>query len=301
MKSIPNDFDDPRLERLLQTYRESDRASLERSLASTAECPDPRELIALERGEITAPWRRESLASHLIHCDRCAEVNLSALLADSVAEVDARVEADAPASVEPREVLRPAPLLRAAPDRPIAATLVATPGSGLAASGRGRLRRVVARYAAAAALLVGATLTFATWDPASPEPGLAAVRVTDPYGLETRNVHELRVGESRRVAVVAERGGRLALATASATGAAWRFVDGSERLLAVDAGDEVLLPIDAALPVEAAEDWLVVRFDVDATPNTLDAELLGRLLRGERFAGVEVVRRRFLPTDRAPR
>lgn len=153
--------------------------------------------------------------------------------------------------------------------------------------------RPLARVAAAAVLVIAAVFFFSTPDRVV-ERGLVATRVTDAHGLETRNVHVLEPGDPRRLLVEVARPGYLGLLRATARGGAWEPVEGDALLLRSDGAEEVLLPLDHAVPVEGPEDWIVVRLDDPIEPAALK-ELAPRLLAGERPGGVEVARHRFRP------
>ncbi len=70
---------DPELAKALADFRDSDLHQSEAVLAALGECPTPAEVLALEAGEIAAPWRRNALARHLIACRRCAARQLATL------------------------------------------------------------------------------------------------------------------------------------------------------------------------------------------------------------------------------
>jgi len=269
MKSNPNDFDDPQLERDMQAFCESELLASERTLASTGDCPDPREILALSRGEIRAAWRKEAVAKHLLFCTACSDRNLSLLLQEESSEDDLPAEQSRPIGASAPARLDPAPAARPA--------VIPWP-----------------RWVAAAAILIVTSLGIAGFDGGPANTGFSHVRVTDGYGLETRSVHRLQAGEARKVSIAATTAGVVALGRASATGFAWEPVDRGQLTANIADGEELVLPIDHAVELQTGEDWLLVEFaERVASDHVIDQALLGRLLRGEVPDGVTLSRVRF--------
>lgn len=272
MKSNPNDFDDPQLERDMQAFCESELLASERTLASTGDCPDPREILALSRGEIHAAKRREAVAKHLLFCTECSDRNLSLLFQGepdvAVLPPDSIHQGQSPQTPDPAS---PVPM-RVAPPK-----VMPWP-----------------RWVAAAAILIATGLGIFGVDGPPLSEGFTHVRVTDGYGLETRSVHRLLVGEARKVSVAATSSGVVALGRASATGFHWEPIEDGRLTASIADGEELVLPIDHAVELQSDEDWMLVEFaeGSNAAP-VIDQALLGRLLRGEVPAGVTLSRVRF--------
>ena len=233
MKSIPNDSHDPVREPMFDAYRASDFLARERHAASGGECPDPRELRDLVDGRIDAPWRREALARHIVYCSRCADRNLTQLLADGAETEAAHQDAPTPTIVRRRPM---------------------------------RLTHV----AAAAGMLVAAVLGESLSTPPVP-PAVGGVYITGESGLEPRTA-ELDTTQ-RRAMVAVDRGGYLALARLFTDRATWEAVEGDRLATPVVPGEEVMLPLDRSLPVSERQDWLIVHLGDAATEAELSAWL----------------------------
>ena len=90
MSGMQDDRVDRKIEELLEAYRGSPLRASARALAESGECPRPAEIAALERGAIAEPWRRESLARHLVDCPSCLNVSLRVLSGEPIAGTHGR-------------------------------------------------------------------------------------------------------------------------------------------------------------------------------------------------------------------
>lgn len=153
-----------------------------------------------------------------------------------------------------------------------------------ATAGRTLRSAGLARVAAAAALLLAGLVGVRS--------GLEAERLAgawpvDAYGLELRQAPA--EPSSRRVLVRAEADGHLALVRRSATAIRIEAVEGTARTVPVRKGEEVVLPLDRALEIPAAEDWLVLHLSSPPTDAALEA-LAVEVVRGAHPTGVDVLR-----------
>lgn len=267
MKSNPNDFRDPQLGRDMQAYCESELLASERTLAKSGDCPDPREILALARGDIHLPWRREAMAKHLLFCSACSDRNLSLLFGEETELVTAPADT----------VLGPG--------------RTEAVGAENARPPRVHWRRL----GAAAAILLSTAIGMSGSGRVAVERPFVDVRVTDGYGLETRSVHRLRAGEARKVSIEATASGVVALGRASSSDFSWEPIEAGHWTTRTAEGEELILPMDHAVVLDEDEDWLLVEFaeGAAALDASLDQAFLARLLRGERPDGVTVTRVRF--------
>ncbi len=254
---------DPELERRIRASREAPARLRDGLLAALGDCPSEEDLTRLADGRLADAKRRHELGRHLVSCPRCADRNLAHLLA-----------VDAAAGATPSV-------------RPVADD----PGRAPPAPVRPAVR--VVRWAAAAAVLLAAVVGLGTAERTT--PALDGAWLVDPYGFELRSLPAEPVG--RRVLVRASSDGVVALVRRSAEDVLVEPLDGPREQLAVSAGEEVVLPLRRALEVPAAEDWLVLHLDGEVPDAELRA-LARRAVRGERPAGVTVLRFPVAPTKR---
>lgn len=255
------DFDpDDSVERLIASAKGSAQWAEERSLAQDADCPAPEELRDLERGLIGDPSRRRKLARHLVVCPRCFERNLALF---------SKLQQLVVTPLETVGVAEPVASLPRVSRRPI---------------------RWSAFLAAAAALFV--TVSLLRVPVTSPTPSrLVGIFPTDSHGFEMRSASVPNAPElvDRRVAVEVGANGFVALGRFTPNGIEPMEVERTALATVVSAGEEVLLPLDRAVPSALGETWLVVFAESEPSAAEL-RDWMNRLASGYAQDGVEAQR-----------
>lgn len=153
----------------------------------------------------------------------------------------------------------------------------------------GRPLAVSLRMLAAAAILAISTIALRLPDPRSEESPIASVRGTDAFGFEDRNGGVTDAVAMRRTVVQASNDGFLALAVLDGPKAELIAIDGPRHSLGVRSGEEVLLPLDRALPCRKGDVWLVIH-----SATAIDDAQLGKalpdLVRGYEVSGLRAQR-----------
>jgi len=250
------------LERLLAEYGASSMRLARGAVAAAGECPQPQEVVALERGEVVDVRSREALAQHLIDCPRCFESSLVALSGQGSGERAGVANS----------------------------TMSTARDAGFAVSPAGRSGRRwsirIAALAAAALLMLSAfALIEFAGEPGARAPGLAGMFLADAIGLEMRSAP----AEARRAVVLVEKDGVVSLGRFMHGELRIEEVEGAATSVAVTAGEEVVLPLDRALLVDGPQTWMVLHRSGSAS--SLDAEvdlesLFRDAARGRHPAGI---------------
>lgn len=145
------------------------------------------------------------------------------------------------------------------------------------------------RVLAAAAVLAISTVALRLPDPRSEVAPIASVRGTDAFGFEDRNGGVADDVALRRTVVQAGSDGFLALAILDGTAAQRVAIDGPRYSLGVRSGEEVLLPLDRALPCRKGDVWIVIH-SASAIDDAQLARALPALSRGYEVAGFRAQR-----------
>lgn len=258
------DFDpDDSVERLIASAKDSAHWAEERLFARDADCPTPEELRDFERARIADDSRRRRLARHIVACPRCLDRNLSVF--GAAESIDAPVSPALPAPVSSMPV-----------------TLSRRPR--------------VAWLAAAAALLL--TVGFLNGVAVPTDPArLGGVFATDADGFEMRSGAETpeAVLVERRVAVEVASSGWVALGRFTKSGIEPLAVSGASLAAPVTANEEVLLPLDRALPCEPGETWFVLWSRTEPSADALARRMMSAA-RG--YHEKELEGRRVVPRPR---
>ncbi len=257
----PNESSEDPVEQWIEALAGTDLWAEEKSLAAIHPCPDPRELIDLERGQILDATRRHALARHLVTCPNCIDANLRALF----------------------------------PSRTSSA-----PTSSVTSIPRVGKRWIASAVASlAAAFLLAATSWLALDAPARRPFPISGIHPTDAGGFETRGppidpTDPLAV--RRRVSIDVCTTGFVSLVRPNRdpSGSGDDSIEilpvkGPAIMTSVASGEEVLLPLDTSVPCGKGETWLVLFCSRELEADEI-RDAASRLLKGYRVDGIEAVR-----------
>lgn len=257
----PNESSEDPVEQWIEALAGTDLWAEEKSLAAIHPCPDPRELLDLERGQILDATRRQALARHLVTCPNCIDANLRALFPSRTSSAPTAIVTSIPRA--------------------------------------GKRRIATAVSSLAAAFLLAATSWLALEAPLRTSFPISGIHPTDAGGFETRGP-ALDPADPfavrRRVSIDVRTTGFVSLVrpTRDPSGSSDDSIEilpvmGRAIVTTVESGEEVLLPLDAAIPCAKGETWLVLFCSRELEADEI-RDAASRLLKGYRVDGIEAVR-----------